>query len=564
MLAALVAAAAPARAAGCGLADLLDAAATPSAWLVAAAEPLRGYTVSSRFGAAVAAQAELDVARATGAPEVLAAALQRWPDASGWDAAAAALASTLAFSGLERRLDPASLDALVGIAVDRAPAPRGGGVLSGDALALLASAGGDRAAVRAEAEAAWSGVARARVEQPDAVALREVLTYRERWPHQRAAGADAACIAHALRTGDVAWQRQCWLDGLARHGWRARPEGAAVDAIVGALVYGDPRLALDYVRELDAVEVRVRSPWLQDAQRLAYWRARALDANRHPGARAAWQHAHAIAPLSWYGLAAAAPAGVEPAALRRLVRGDPTAPAAPAPSWCAGRLLGSTDPRVANGIVASLLARPDELDTARWWASDVADPRAATAGQAARLSDAVFAAAFPLDHADAIGAAAAADLVPAAWLYAFARRESRFDPGAVSRAGARGLMQIMPATARALRAQVAAAGLDASGSLHDPALSARLAARFLAELRAQHGAIEVAAAAYATGPTRVAEWRQRFGADRADLLVELIPFPSVRAYARDVASAAAIYAMRAGDVDVVVAGPLSGPPASRR
>jgi Transglycosylase SLT domain len=76
------------------------------------------------------------------------------------------------------------------------------------------------------------------------------------------------------------------------------------------------------------------------------------------------------------------------------------------------------------------------------------------------------------------------------------RKESRFDPQAVSPAGARGIAQFMPRTA-------AERGLE---DPFDPAQALPAAAEFLSELRKRFGNLGLAAAAYNAGPRRVQDW----------------------------------------------------------
>ena len=82
--------------------------------------------------------------------------------------------------------------------------------------------------------------------------------------------------------------------------------------------------------------------------------------------------------------------------------------------------------------------------------------------------------------------------VPASLLVATAYEESRMDPAARSEAGARGLLQLMPATARELRLDSAA-----------PADNVLAGARYLQQLLARFGSVDLALAAYNAGPTAV-------------------------------------------------------------
>jgi soluble lytic murein transglycosylase-like protein len=92
----------------------------------------------------------------------------------------------------------------------------------------------------------------------------------------------------------------------------------------------------------------------------------------------------------------------------------------------------------------------------------------------------------------AFAAAAAKTGVPLSLLVATAYVESRMDPSAESRAGARGLLQLMPATARELR-------LDGD----DPAANVLAGARYLRQMLDRFGSVDLALAAYNAGPTAV-------------------------------------------------------------
>jgi len=108
---------------------------------------------------------------------------------------------------------------------------------------------------------------------------------------------------------------------------------------------------------------------------------------------------------------------------------------------------------------------------------------------------------------------------------AFARIESRFQSDAVSPAGARGLMQLMPATARHL----------GGGDLEDPATNLALGQRYIAQLLDQlNGNLIELAAAYNAGPGNVSRWmtaRPECGSDPL-LFIETIPIPETRAYVK--------------------------------
>jgi cell wall-associated NlpC family hydrolase len=118
-------------------------------------------------------------------------------------------------------------------------------------------------------------------------------------------------------------------------------------------------------------------------------------------------------------------------------------------------------------------------------------------------------------YADLFTRAAGRYGVPAALLAGVAKTESGFDSSAVSPAGAQGLMQFMPATARGL-------GVDPT----DPASSIDGAARYLSDLTEQFGSTDLALAAYNAGPGAV----RRHGG--------IPPYPETQNYVRKVTSAA--------------------------
>jgi soluble lytic murein transglycosylase len=78
--------------------------------------------------------------------------------------------------------------------------------------------------------------------------------------------------------------------------------------------------------------------------------------------------------------------------------------------------------------------------------------------------------------------------------------ESSFNNQAVSRAGARGLMQLLPSTAEAMAAEVGVAW-EGPGMLHDPATNLELGLTYLRKLEARFGNLDIALAAYNMGPS---------------------------------------------------------------
>ena len=110
---------------------------------------------------------------------------------------------------------------------------------------------------------------------------------------------------------------------------------------------------------------------------------------------------------------------------------------------------------------------------------------------------------------------------------ALIRQESRFESRAESSAGALGLMQLMPATARA----VARNRSLSRGRLTEPELNIQLGTRYLASLlRRFGGSLEKAVAAYNAGGSRIEEWASRGSTDEPAEFVENIPLRQTREF----------------------------------
>ena len=138
------------------------------------------------------------------------------------------------------------------------------------------------------------------------------------------------------------------------------------------------------------------------------------------------------------------------------------------------------------------------------------------------------------------------DAPETAFVLGVTRQESSFDPGARSGAGARGMMQLMPATAQIIARRVGLSG----GDLEDPDYNMRLGSAFLAQLVDQFGGSNVmAAAAYNAGPGRPAQWAAECGDPRSSSadpidFIECIPFGETRDYVMRVMEATQVYRAR--------------------
>ena len=110
---------------------------------------------------------------------------------------------------------------------------------------------------------------------------------------------------------------------------------------------------------------------------------------------------------------------------------------------------------------------------------------------------------------------------------ALIRQESRFESRAESSAGALGLMQLMPATARS----VARNRSLPRGRLTEPELNIQLGTRYLATLlRRFGGSLEKAVAGYNAGGSRIEEWASRGSSDEPAEFVENIPLRQTREF----------------------------------
>ncbi|MPY71444.1 MAG: transglycosylase SLT domain-containing protein [Alphaproteobacteria bacterium] len=138
-----------------------------------------------------------------------------------------------------------------------------------------------------------------------------------------------------------------------------------------------------------------------------------------------------------------------------------------------------------------------------------------------------------------------------ALLLSVARQESNFESDAESPAGARGLMQLMPATARAM-ARETRTRFSSSKLTSDPAYNMELGRAYLARLIARYnGSYVLAIAAYNAGPSAVARWMRTNGDPRTedvDLIdwIEMIPYGETRNYVQRVLENLQVYRQRLG------------------
>ena len=136
-----------------------------------------------------------------------------------------------------------------------------------------------------------------------------------------------------------------------------------------------------------------------------------------------------------------------------------------------------------------------------------------------------------------------------ALLNALTRQESDFHTGSVSRVGARGLMQLMPQTAKIV-AGTYKLKYEPPRLISDPSYNVTLGSAFLAQLISGYdGSYVLSLAAYNAGPGRVKQWIKDFGDPRSKSedpvdWVERIPFTETRTYLQRIFESTQLYRCR--------------------
>lgn len=127
------------------------------------------------------------------------------------------------------------------------------------------------------------------------------------------------------------------------------------------------------------------------------------------------------------------------------------------------------------------------------------------------------------------------------WALAVSRQESALFPWARSSAGARGLMQLMPSTAKRT-SKLARVPYRGAHELYEPHTNVRLGTAYLAQMLERFDGNKAhATAAYNAGPHRVERWLEGREDLPLDIWIELIPFDETRTYVQNVLSFRVIY-----------------------
>ncbi|MFN4282616.1 MAG: lytic transglycosylase domain-containing protein [Alphaproteobacteria bacterium] len=361
--------------------------------------------------------------------------------------------------------------------------------------------------------------------------------------------AERAILARrALRTGEaslayelVGKQSQASGAALAESEWLA--------GWISLRFLGNPQRALTHFTRLHD---NVRFP--VSLSRGAYWAGRAAEAKGDKKLALQWYAKAATHVTTFYGQLAAAHLQSEPGAL---LPADPQPTPALRKSFAerelvkAARLVaGAKDRRLLRAFTLALVEQvqsAEEQELVTELAGELGRPDlAVTAAKfAVRRGVQLVSTGYPVNGVPL----RAATGVERELLLGLMRQESAFDVEALSPAGARGLMQIMPATAKGLAKQVGVPYVE-QRLTGDPDYNVTLGSRYLSDLIDQFGGSYVMAiAAYNAGPGRVRAWVRAYGDPRAGALdivdwIELIPFEETRDYVQRVLENTQVYRTR--------------------
>jgi soluble lytic murein transglycosylase len=313
------------------------------------------------------------------------------------------------------------------------------------------------------------------------------------------------------------------------------PEAAFRAAII-ALVAGHARTA---ATELDALAARSGANAEREAAR--YWAGRAwAGAGDSAAARDRWRQATRDS-LGYYGALAS----------RRLGQ----RPWLPAPADEKFEQVPDADSTLARVALLRQLGMDRE---ARWELSALSgisgDDAEHLLGVAAALRDAgeasramrvtwraiaagaprdarTYRLLYPVVHRPALIAEARRREVDPVFAAALIRQESNFTPAAVSSAGARGLMQVMPSVGHTVARSLGYPLWDAV-LLFEPDVNLELGMAHLGELSERYSTAVEILAAYNAGVSRVKRWNEKAGVADPEVFAERIPYAETRDYVR--------------------------------
>lgn len=311
----------------------------------------------------------------------------------------------------------------------------------------------------------------------------------------------------------------------------------------------EPRSAARHFANLSAESQRPIS-----VARGAYWQGRAAEAAGDKAGATGFYQAAARYPITYYGQIARARLGMRTLDLNALPEATPASRAAFDELLAVRAIhqlytLGKRDyARILVSDMGRQLQDSQQLALLGQIALDNLDAKTAlTVGKSATQRGLPLdAIAFPIG---AIPGFESSGTVERAVVYGIARQESEFGHEVISTAGARGLMQVMPSTAKAT-ARLAGIAFDAKKLTSDPLYNARLGEAHLGDLIGRfRGSYVMTFAAYNAGPGKVADWVKAYGDPRDPKVdpidwVERIPYTETRNYVQRVLENVQVYRSR--------------------
>lgn len=384
----------------------------------------------------------------------------------------------------------------------------------------------------------------------DRAALRNASAAREGWLRWRGRMDEADRNYGNLR---IAYHGARQLDARANQWFKeVHDSGAAIDAqdaqdwrvwrvraALRVLAWDDVARAIDAL----PTDLQQQPVW-------RYWWARSLAASgRGDAARSVYTEL--LGDLHYYGLLAAEALGQGAAQLAVLKRSDAAKPDAAALDAFGAK------PGVQRAVeLAQLDLRPESLREWTWAIRGLDDDGLLVAAEYARragLYDRAintaeraatrfdFALRYLTPYRAEFGAAARDQGLDEELLYGIARQESRFIANIVSGAGAVGLMQLMPGTARWIARQLARDDYSPA-RIANVGLNTQFGAFYFKYWQDRLESLPaLAAAAYNAGPRRAQAWRPASGALEGAVWVETIPFNETRDYVKRVLANTMLY-----------------------
>lgn len=310
-----------------------------------------------------------------------------------------------------------------------------------------------------------------------------------------------------------------------------------------------------FVRLYDRVSAPVRQA------RAAYWAGRAAASQKDEAGAVAWYRRAAMHNASYYGQLALLELREdrvdslppEPTETER------TAFEAKELTAVARMLIAAGNGRYLDEFLAELGVHAEssaEIGMIADYAKAAGRPTLlARLGRSAAFDGKVHVStAFPIPKIEGLLEPEAS--VAPALLLGVARQESMFRSEAKSPAGARGLLQLIPSTARIVSKQTGV-DYDQERLVADPDYNAFLGGHYLASLIERfEGAVPLALAGYNAGPLRVSRWMELHGDPREGDpyamvdWIELIPFGETRNYVQRVLEGHGVYKRRLAETDV--------------